>query len=96
MIDFNDYRDKKLSMLFSGGVESSLLYYLLADFYKEKELSLYVIDRFNSPVGIAFNVFDMINTKINYHKGSLKKLVIPKIPNHLEIPFATKILLHKG
>lgn len=94
MIDLKKYPNN-ISMLFSGGAESSLLYYLLASKIENKNLTLYVIDRYNKPIEHATKIFNLINKKLNYQNSDLKILPLPKIVQRYEIKFATCLLQNK-
>ena len=46
---------KNIAILFSGGVESTLLYYLtLKQSSPETNIKLFIVDRYNNPIERAF------------------------------------------
>ena len=79
---------KKIALLFSGGVESTLLLYLLNQEIQntDHELSVFVLDRPNKPLIKSREMFAKIG------KGSLNVLHIPEVKYWQQIPFATEIL----
>lgn len=80
------------ALFFSGGVESTLLYYLYGQ--KSIPLTLYIIDRRNKPIERAINAYHLVNEKIPYQK-KLKIYPIPKLESHQEIPFLYDRVLQK-
>jgi 7-cyano-7-deazaguanine synthase in queuosine biosynthesis len=84
-----DLRDRKVSLLFSGGVESTLLLYLLMK--DNIKFDAHIIDRFNNPLNKATRVFNYIK-KITNSTGELTTLNFPKLPQHLEIINVTSYL----
>ena len=94
MIDLENYPDD-IALLFSGGVESTLLLYLISTeivrYYPTKHLTLYILDRYNKPVDKAHIVGNMVFNKTKL-PVTLKILPIPKIPQHQEISLASKII----
>jgi 7-cyano-7-deazaguanine synthase in queuosine biosynthesis len=94
MIDLEKYPDD-IALLFSGGVDSTLLFYLLSvairDHYPNKRLTLYIIDRYNNPVSRAKIVYNNI-VKITTLPVELKLLTIPSVVQQQEIMIASKII----
>ena len=94
MIDLENYPDD-IALLFSGGVESTLLLYLISTEivrrYPNKQLTLYLLDRYNKPIDKANTVVNMVFNKTKL-PVSLKLLSIPKISQHREISLASKII----
>jgi 7-cyano-7-deazaguanine synthase in queuosine biosynthesis len=84
-----DLRDRKVSLLFSGGVESTLLLYLLMK--DNIKFDTYIIDRFNNPLNKATRVFNYIK-KLTNSTGELTTLTFPKLPQHLELINVTMYL----
>lgn len=80
--------DKKIALLFSGGADSSLLYYLLMKNHKKINLNLFIIDRFNRPIKVAENVLKLLNDKFGI-TTQLHLIPVPKIQQHLEVRYAT-------
>jgi 7-cyano-7-deazaguanine synthase in queuosine biosynthesis len=94
MIDLENYPDD-IALLFSGGVESTLLLYLISigivSHYSNKRLTLYILDRYNRPIDKAHTVVNMVFNKTKL-SVPLKLLSIPKISQHQEISLASKII----
>lgn len=93
-IDFSfdiDMYPKNIALLFSGGVESSLLLYLLTKEIQNTnhKLSVYVIDRPSNPIDKSKNIFSKIS------KESLNVLKIPKVNYWQQVPLASLILKSK-
>lgn len=95
---FSEY-PQNIALLFSGGVDSTLLCYLLLKSIKEdqsnKVLTLYVLDRHNNPIEHSYRVLDLIKRKLSCTNIELKVLKIPKVENHLEVALATKLIEKK-
>jgi 7-cyano-7-deazaguanine synthase in queuosine biosynthesis len=87
LFDIKEY-PKKIALLFSGGVESTLLLYLLNQEIQNTDhlLSVYVVDRPNKPIDKSREMFSKIS------KGSLNVLQIPKVQYWLQVPIASIIL----
>tara|TARA_B110000503_G_scaffold8850_1_gene12037 strand:+ start:1570 stop:2163 length:594 start_codon:yes stop_codon:yes gene_type:complete len=66
---------KNPALFFSGGVESTLLYYIYAT-TTELPLTLYLIDRNNNPIKKALTVFSKVNKIIDFNH----ELKIESIP----------------
>jgi 7-cyano-7-deazaguanine synthase in queuosine biosynthesis len=79
-------------LLFSGGVESTLLFYLLASRPRVQKMSLYIIDRHNNPLKYAYAVHSLVSKKIKSDEYKLYPLSIPLVENHQEISVAAKII----
>ena len=94
MIDLENYPDD-IALLFSGGVESTLLLYLISTEivrqYPNKYLTLYLLDRYNKPIEKAHIVVNMVFNKTKL-PVPLKMLPIPKVLQHQEISLASKIV----
>lgn len=94
MIDIKNFPDD-IALLYSGGVDSTLLFYLISKeivtHYPEKTLSLYIIDRYNKPVIKANEVFKRIIKKTNL-QVNLQQLSIPPVSQQHEISIASKII----
>jgi 7-cyano-7-deazaguanine synthase in queuosine biosynthesis len=94
MIDLKDYPDD-VALLFSGGIDSALLCYLVSiairDYYPKKQLTLYIIDRYNNPIDRAKTVYEEIIKK-TLLPVELKLLTIPSVVQHHEIMIASKII----
>jgi 7-cyano-7-deazaguanine synthase in queuosine biosynthesis len=94
MIDLENYPDD-IALLFSGGVESTLLLYLISmgivRHYPNKRLILYILDRYNKPIEKAHTVVNMVFNKTKL-PAPLKILSIPKVLHHREISLAFKII----
>ena len=94
MIDIKDYPND-IALLFSGGVDSTLLFYLISieinKRYPDKTLTLYIIDRYNNPCNKANKVFEKIVNKTNLFVN-LHQLSIPSVYQQYEISVASKII----
>ena len=94
MIDLENYPDD-IALLFSGGVESTLLLYLISTEivrrYPNKYLTLYLLDRYNKPIEKAHIVVNMVFNKTKL-PVPLKIFSIPKVLQHREISLASKII----
>ena len=57
MLELNN--KKNIAILFSGGVESTLLYYLtLNQSLPETNIKLFIVDRYNYPIKRAFDLYN--------------------------------------
>lgn len=87
IIDFNQYKDKN-ALLFSGGVESTLLAYI---FHNHPNVELFLLDRINNPIPkvkiLGKKMKDLFNKELNY-----TILPISKGLGHLDNGKARKIL----
>lgn len=94
ILNLNSYGDN-ISLLFSGGADSALLFYLLGyDIIKNnntKNLVLFVIDRPNNPILHAKHIHKLIEKRLNF-KFKLIELPIPKVPYYKQVPVASKII----
>jgi 7-cyano-7-deazaguanine synthase in queuosine biosynthesis len=94
MIDLENYPED-IALLFSGGVESTLLLYLISmeivRHYPNKRLTLYILDRYNRPIDKAHTVVNIVFNKTNL-SVPLNKLLMPPIVQHQEIALASKII----
>jgi 7-cyano-7-deazaguanine synthase in queuosine biosynthesis len=94
MIDLENYPDD-IALLFSGGVESTLLLYLISTgivrYYPNKYLTLYILDRHNKPIDKARTVVNMVFNKTKL-SVPLKLLSIPTVLQHQEVSVASKII----
>ena len=89
LFDITQY-PKNIALLFSGGVESTLLLYLLDQEIQNTDylLSVHVIDRPNKPINKSKNIFSKISN------GSLNILQIPSVNYWQQVRVATSILKH--
>lgn len=94
MIDLENYPND-IALLFSGGIDSALLFYLLSiairDYYPHKHLTLYIIDRYNKPIDKAKTVYNVIVKKTKL-PVELILLPIPPVVQHQEIIIASMII----
>jgi len=76
----------KKALLYSGGVESTLLYYTLLKKAKENNyiLSLFIVDRYNNPVGRAMTLYNMLRTKFDDELSTCQHLNVPSELNNTE------------
>ena len=95
MIEVNRYSDN-ICLLFSGGVDSALIFYLVAkeiqEKYSNKTLTLYVIDRYNRPLDHAYRVYDLLCKKLDTDRFRLNTVEIPPSENFEEIKILSKII----
>lgn len=88
-LDLSLYPDR-LAVLYSGGADSTLLYYLtvknIIQNYPNKSLDLIIVDRYNNPVQRATELYNRIRIEIN-DTVSILKVVSPgsDIPGNLQI-----------
>lgn len=92
MILEDELYSNNVALLFSGGIDSALLFYLLSKNRQEDNLTLYVIDRYNKPLSHANAVYNLICEKIKTDKFKLHTLIISKVENHKEIYVASEII----
>jgi len=92
MLELNN--KKNIAILFSGGVESTLLYYLtLKQSSSKTNITLFIIDRDNNPIERAFDLYNKLKILWNDTRTSLNILLIPEIiPSHKKINNALNIL----
>lgn len=68
----------KKSLLFSGGVESTLLYYeLLKNTSKNASLNLFILDRDNRPIEKAQSVYSLVRNSFNDTVSTCNILEVP-------------------
>jgi 7-cyano-7-deazaguanine synthase in queuosine biosynthesis len=95
MIETNLYSNN-ICLLFSGGIDSALIFYLVAkdiqEKYPNKTLTLYVIDRYNRPLIHAYRVHDLLCKKLNNDSFKLNTIEIPPSENFEEIKILSKII----
>ena len=95
MIETNLYSNN-ICLLFSGGIDSALIFYLVAkdiqEKYPNKTLTLYVIDRYNRPLIHAYRVHDLLCKKLNTDRFKLNTVEIPSSENFEEIKILSKII----
>jgi 7-cyano-7-deazaguanine synthase in queuosine biosynthesis len=89
MIDISNY-GKRIAVLYSGGVESTLLYYLtiksIMTNYPEKTLDLLLVDRYNRPIEKASALYKKLKIEMGDNISTLKIINIPKdVPGNLQI-----------
>jgi hypothetical protein len=92
MFDINLYSND-ICLMFSGGVESTLLLFLLINELKNSSHSLttYVLDRPNKPLDRAYLVFNTISNLTKF-SGQLTTLDIPKVEYYRQLPVATSLV----
>lgn len=87
VIDF-DYYEGKNAILFSGGVESTLLAYI---FHNHPNVELFLLDRINNPIPkvkiLGQKMKELLDKELHY-----TLLPISEGPNHLDNGKARKIL----
>jgi 7-cyano-7-deazaguanine synthase in queuosine biosynthesis len=97
--DLRNYKPN-LALLFSGGADSTLLFYLSAleiiQSDIDTQLTLYVLDRYNKPLFFAHNIFEQICSKLGTRKFQLNEIRIPDLPNNRQISVVSRILHRKG
>jgi len=82
---------KNPALFFSGGVESTLIYYLFAT-QTVVPLTLYIIDRYNNPIEKANKVFNEINKKLPNAKSILINKDIPKLSTYEQIGYLYNLI----
>lgn len=97
-LDIGSYPDR-LALLYSGGADSTLLYYLtyrsIVEKHPEKSLELILLDRYNKPVERALSLYEIFRREISDNISVLRFLKLPEsIPNNLKIIEAAKLLDH--
>jgi 7-cyano-7-deazaguanine synthase in queuosine biosynthesis len=93
MIDVCNY-GKRIAVLYSGGADSTLLYYLtiksIISNHPEKTLDLLIVDRYNKPLEKAQTLYNRLKIRLNDNISTLKTITLPKdIPGNLQI---TKVI----
>lgn len=89
MIDVSNY-PKKIAVLYSGGADSTLLYYLviksIIDHCSDKTLDLLIVDRHNNPIDKAKILYQKVKTHINDNISNLKIIAVSNdTPGHLQV-----------
>lgn len=88
VFDLTAYKPN-LAILFSGGADSALLFYLSAleiiNGDLDKQVTLYVVDRYNKPLSYAFDTYERICKKLDFKKVQLQQITIPTLPNHTQM-----------
>lgn len=75
----------KKSLLFSGGIESTLLYYeLLKNASKNTNINLFILDRDNKPIEKALSIYSMLRTSLNDNISTCTVLDVPDGFNNTE------------
>ena len=75
----------KQALLYSGGVESTLLYYILLQNATETEcLDLFIVDRYNNPVGRAMTLYNMLRKDFVDELSTCQHLNVPDELNNTE------------
>jgi 7-cyano-7-deazaguanine synthase in queuosine biosynthesis len=91
MVDININVDaKRIAILYSGGADSTLLYYLVATYLikqsKDTQLDLLIVDRYNKPLDKAINLYNTVKEKINDKTSNLKIItLLENTPGHLQV-----------
>ncbi len=91
MLDINISVDaKRIAILYSGGADSTLLYYLVATYLikqrNDTQLDLLIVDRHNKPIERAVNLYNTVKEKINDQSSQLKIITVPNdTPSHLQV-----------
>ena len=93
IFDITEY-PKDIAILFSGGADSALLFYLcssqILNLNLDAKLTLYVIDRHNGPIPYANLIYEQICDIIGSYQFPLATLDIPTTPNSNQISVASK------
>jgi 7-cyano-7-deazaguanine synthase in queuosine biosynthesis len=89
--DISSYDD--IALLFSGGADSTLLLYLLLLENKEyqKQITSYVIDRYNNPIEKSKQIYKVLSDKFNLN-DELKILLLPNLDPTIEVITGGNIL----
>ena len=84
----------KQALLYSGGVESTLLYYTLLQKATETQcLDLFIVDRYNNPVGRAMTLYNMLRQEFEDESSTCQHLTTPdKLNNTERMMYAVKEL----
>lgn len=91
MLNINVYANfRRVAVLYSGGADSTLLYYLVATHLlnegKDTQLDLLIVDRHNKPIERAVNLYNTVKEKINDRYSQLKIITVPDdTPGHLQV-----------
>jgi predicted phosphoadenosine phosphosulfate sulfurtransferase len=91
-----DLFPKNLCLFFSGGVESTLLLYILLTEIKKTNhcLTVYILDRPNRPLVHGYNVFSMVKNLVN-SDANLETLKIPDVPYFQQLNIATSLIANQ-
>ena len=81
---------KNPALFFSGGTESTLLYYLYAS-QTDNPITLYLIDRNNSPINRARTVYNEVNKLVNKSHPLIEQ-DIPSIKTYEQIPYLYNLI----
>lgn len=91
MLNIDVYANfRRLAVLYSGGADSTLLYYLVATHLLKqadgRQLDLLIVDRHNKPVERAVNLYHTIKQRINDNISQLKIITVPEnTPGYLQV-----------
>jgi len=91
MLSIDQYiNSKRIAVLYSGGADSTLLYYLVARSIKQigstQTLDLIIVDRFNNPIIKAAKLYETVRHLVRDYSSSLKIISVPSdTPNHLQV-----------
>lgn len=92
IFDITEY-PKDIAILFSGGADSALLFYLcssqIVNLNLDTNLTLYVIDRHNGPIPYAQSIYEEICKKLNSTQFPLITLDIPPTHNSNQVLVAS-------
>lgn len=83
----------RLAVLYSGGADSTLLYYLVVrsimQNYSGKSLDLVIIDRYNNPIDRATALYEDLKSNMGDYVTTLKFIPIPdSVPGNQQILYA--------
>lgn len=82
------------AILFSGGADSTLIYYWYA-MNNKTPFTLYVFDRWNKPVDKAISLYTELKLRFNDNKSTLEVLELPEMPTYEQVGYAIDILKDK-
>lgn len=85
---------KSAALLFSGGVDSTLMYYLYLT-QTDTKLDLYVVNRTNNPINRAFTLYNTLSQQWNDTRTTLTKIDIPDMQTYDQVPYVCNILKDK-
>ena len=80
------------ALLYSGGVESTLLLYKLS---QEIDIHLYLVNRFNNPINKALHLFNIIKQDVNVNP-QLTILDMSHLEGHMQLREARKQILQEN
>lgn len=94
--DLNKFSDN-IAILYSGGVESSLLYYLskrsIMEKYHDKQIKLFITDRHNRPIEKAIKLLDLMKKSLSDDTTELEVINFDEaLPNYLKMVYLIKEL----